>query len=59
MHGYICFYKNKRFEVYADTSYQAQQKVAKEQKIKKAYEITVVLAELNGKPVAHKTSDIG
>jgi hypothetical protein len=53
MKGYVGFYKGKRFEVQADTSYQAQQKMAIEHKVKKAYEITVMLAEKDGKPIIH------
>jgi hypothetical protein len=54
MNGYICFYKGKQFEVYANTSYEAQRKCAKENNIKKSYEITVVLAEKEGDQVVHK-----
>ena len=36
MNGYICFYKNKKVEVMADSSYEAQQKAAKHLKVKKA-----------------------
>ena len=44
MNGYIGFYKGKRFEVYADTTYQAQCKIAKENNIKPKdqYKITIV-----------------
>ena len=55
--GYVCFYKGKRFEVYADTSYEAQQKCAKENGIKKAYDINVVLAEKGGKQVTHVATE--
>lgn len=55
--GYIGFYKGKKFEVYAKTSYEAQQLIAKENGIKKAYEITVKLAEKDGKEVVHKPLD--
>jgi len=53
--GYVCFYKGKRFEVHADTSYEAQKKCAAENKIpdKKQYLITVVLAEKDGEEVVH------
>jgi len=53
--GYVCFYKGKRFEVYAETPYDAQCKVAIENKVKdkNRYQITVMLAELNGKQVTH------
>lgn len=53
MNGYICFYKGKRLEVYADTSYQAQLKAASLFKARKSYEVDVNLAELAGKPVTH------
>jgi len=51
MNGYITFYKNKKMEVYADSSYAAQQKAAAQFKAKKSYEVTVVLCEKAGKQV--------
>ena len=53
MNGYICFYKNKKYEIYADSTYDAQKKCALENKIKKSYEISVMLAEKNGEMVTH------
>ena len=55
MNGYIAFYKGKQVEVYAETSYQAQEKAAAMLKVKpaKSYDVTVVLAERNGKQVVH------
>ena len=53
MNGYVCFYRDKRAEVYADTSYEAQQKAAALFKARKSYEVTVVLAEKAGEPVEH------
>jgi hypothetical protein len=53
MNGYIAFYKDKQVEVYADSSYQAQQKAAIQLKAKKSYDVTVVLAERNGEQVVH------
>jgi len=58
VNGYVCFYKSKRIEVEAETSHQAQLKAAGILKLKKAYEITVMLAEKNGQPVVHSTSAI-
>ena len=55
--GYIAFYKGKKMEVYADTSYHAQQKAAQAFGAKKSYEVTVVLAEKNGEQVVHKPMD--
>ena len=53
MNGYKCFYKGKTVEVYADTSYAAQQKAAALFKAKKAHEITVMLCELRGQQYTH------
>jgi hypothetical protein len=53
MNGYKAFYKNKEIDVYAVTSYQAQQLAAAQFKAKKAWEITVVLCEKAGAPVIH------
>ena len=52
-YGYVGFYKSKRGEVYADSSYEAQQKLAKKLGAKKEYEVSVTLAEKDGKPVIH------
>jgi len=53
MNGYIGFYKGKKYEIHADTTYQAQQAIATKYGIKKPYEITVMLAEKNGEQVTH------
>lgn len=37
MSGYVCFYKNKRIEVYADSLIQARDKAAVIFKARKAY----------------------
>ena len=58
MNGYICFWKNKRIEVYAETTYAAQKEAAKILKVKRSYEITVVLAEKGGEQVIHSTSEL-
>lgn len=58
MNGYKAFYKNKNIEVYANTSYEAQQKAAKEFKAKKSYEVTVILCEKDGQQVTHSTASI-
>lgn len=52
-YGYVAFYKGKRAEVYANSTYEAQQKAAKLLKAKKEWEVTVMLAEKNGTPVVH------
>ncbi len=53
MNGYIAFYRGKKMEVNAETSYQAQQKAAQAFKAKKSYEVKVVLAEKDGEQVTH------
>lgn len=57
LNGYVCFYKGKRHEVHAKTSYEAQQLAAKHFKAKKSYDINVVLAEKNGEQVTHTAVD--
>ena len=54
MFGYVCFYRSKCIEVYATSSFDAQEKAAKMLKAKKSWEVTVVLAEKpNGEEVVH------
>lgn len=47
MNGYKAFYKAKTLEVYAETSYAAQQQAALKFKAKKTCDVTVVLCEKN------------
>lgn len=58
MFGYICFYRNQKCEVYAKSSYEAQQKAAQHFGAKRGYEVQVVLAEKNGEPVGYSTASI-
>ena len=59
MYGYVCFYRGKRIEVYASSSFDAQEKAAKMLKAKKSWEVTVVLAEKpNGDVVIHSTAGV-
>ena len=55
MNGYIGLYMGKQYEVYAETTYEAQQKLAKQLKVKKSYEISVFLCEKEGQPVVQST----
>ena len=50
MNGYICFYGNRRIEVYAATTYEAQIAAATALgvKVNKRYKISVTLAEKGG-----------
>lgn len=58
--GYIAFYDNKRLEVYANSSYQAQQTVANHFKVKPKnhHRIVVALAEINNQPYQIPTNTI-
>lgn len=51
--GYVAFYKGKQMDVWGDTSLQARDKAAKAFKAKKAWDVTVVLAEKDGEQVTH------
>ena len=53
MNGYKAFYKNKQLDIYASTSYDAQKQACQLFKAKKAYEVTVILCEINDKQVTH------
>ena len=55
MNGYKAFYRGKTIEVYADTSYQAQQKAAAQFKAKKSWEVSVYLCEKNGEQYVQST----
>jgi hypothetical protein len=50
MNGYKAFYKGRTVEVYAETSYKAQQAAAILFKTKKSYDVTVVLCERMAPP---------
>ena len=56
MNGYIGLYKGKQYEVYAETTFEAQQKLVKQLKAKKSYEISVYLCEKDGKEIIQSTS---
>ena len=53
LNGYVCFYKNRRVEVYATTSYNAQIEAARLLGAKRSYDVSVALAELNGTDYVH------
>jgi hypothetical protein len=53
MNGYKAFYRGKTIDVYANTTLEAQTKAAALFKAKKAWEVSVVLCELNGAQVTH------
>lgn len=51
--GYIAFYRNKQVEVRADTSLEAQRLAAHYWRVKKSFDVTVVLAEVGSEPITH------
>ena len=53
MNGYVAFYKGQRTEVYAETQYQAQLVAAGVLRARHSYDVTVMLAEVDGEPVIH------
>jgi hypothetical protein len=53
MRTYIAFYKRQQITVTANSSYEAQQKAAAIFKAKKAYDVTVMLAD-----VTHSTASV-
>lgn len=53
MNGYIAYYRGRSIEVHSDTSLHAQEQAAVTFKARKRWEVTVMLAELNGVPVIH------
>ena len=58
MYGYVGFWDNKTKEVYANSSYEAQEKLREEfqreaRKKVKGYDISTILAEVDGEPVVH------
>ena len=57
MNGYVAFYRGKRIEVIAETSYEAQKKAAAQFKAKKPYEVIVVLAEKGGEQITHTATE--
>ena len=54
MNGYVVYIDGQRFEIYADTSFQAQQKALPLYRgRKKRPRVDVMLAELNGEQYTH------
>jgi len=58
MNGYVCFYNRKRVEVRAETPQRAQAEAARMLRVKRPWEVTVVLAErADGSEVVHTPAD--
>jgi hypothetical protein len=60
MNGYVALYKGKRYEVLAETTYQAQGLAARHFGVKpsRAYTVSVTLAEKDGKQIVHSTAGL-
>jgi len=58
MNGYVGFYKGKKYEVHAESILSARDKIAGLAKAKKAYDVVVMLAEKDGKPVVHSPNEL-
>ena len=57
MNGYKAFYKNQETDVYAETSFEAQEKAAKFFRAKKQHMVSVYLCEKDSKPVIRTAVD--
>jgi hypothetical protein len=53
MNGYKAFFRNRTCEVHAATSREAQRAAASFFRACNAWEVTVILCELNGEQVTH------
>lgn len=58
MNKYVAIYRQKRIEVEAENSYQAQLEAARLLRIKKAYMVSVFLTEKDGKEYVHSTAEV-
>ena len=57
MNGYVAFYKGKRIEVQAPTSYDAQCEAAAIFRARLTRDVTVGLAKKDGEQVTHTPSE--
>ena len=58
MNGCKAFWRGKTVEVTAATSFEAQRKAAELFKARKAYEVTVMLCEVDGVNVTHSGAEL-
>lgn len=58
MYGYVMFYGTKKYELYADSIWDAHQKLIAQLSIPKSkqYLVAGMLAEKDGEPVIHTAS---
>lgn len=58
MNTYLAFYRGRKIEVEATTSYEAQEAAAKRLKARKSYDVVVVLVQRSdGSDVVHIAAD--
>lgn len=53
MNTYVCFYRDRKIEVQADTTLAAQRIAAVKFRARKSYEVSVHLAAVDGVPYVH------
>ena len=58
MNKYIVFFRGKRYELTADTPFECQRLFCAKYKVKKPWEVAIVLAEKNGHPVPYDTTGL-
>ena len=59
MNTYHAFYKGKKIEIKAETSYQAECLAAIQLKAKNNWDVTIILVALDGAQVEHSTASVG
>lgn len=57
MNTYVCFYRDRKIEVQADTTFAAQKIAAEKFRARKSYEVSVHLVALDGAPYVHTAVD--
>lgn len=58
MNTYIAFYRQRKIQVTALTSYEAQSKAAAQFKAKKSYDVSVMLVALGDREITHSTCEL-
>lgn len=58
MNTYIAFYRQRKIQVTALTSYEAQSKAATELKARKPWDVSVMLVALGDREITHSTCEL-
>ena len=58
MNTYVAIYRGKRCEVQSDTRYHAQLEAARILRAKRSYDVSIMLAEKDGKTVVHDGAEL-